>query len=652
MVKSKLKIAITCARKTAGISCVLLVCNPFNLFAQTNDTNSVSLKEIEISGVANKTYNDSKKIQSIDSLNKQNFAAQSVADLLAVNTSLFVKNYGPAALSSVSLRGGNASQSPVLWNGFNIQNPMLGQNDFSQLPSFIFDEAAIEYGGSSALWGSGAMGGSIHLNNKTRFNKGFITTFNIGIGSFDTRKLNTRIHYSTSKFSTNTKVYFTHSQNNFEYKDTVIKKQLHADYSIKGLMQEVSFLFFKNQKINARAWYNQSFRNLPPLAGKSISKSSQTDENLKLSADWIYQSNKWTPSVRFAYFDDELNYTDSLLSLFSESRVKTLIGEADAKFKINNHHSFFLGYNYTGNKALTSNYLSNVKEFNKQAILAAYYLSILNNHLKYDLQLRQEFSDAFQIPFTGSTGFSYQLIKQLKLKISGAKVYRLPTLNDLYWVNGGNPDLKPEEGYTYEGGFEFKSVLNDFTLQSEMTYFNKNIYNWISWVPGPGAYPQAVNLMHVYSRGTETSSFISYSKNIFFCKIGFNSAYTLSTSQKSELANDDAVNKQLIYTPRYNYGGNFQCMIKNFALTYYHNYIGYRFTASDNSSWLEPYNVANIKVSNTFYINHLGVTAAFGINNVFNQNYFIVNQRPMPLRNYEVSITLNYHKPINTKKSS
>ncbi len=209
--------------------------------AQTKDTTTISLNEVEISSVKPKQFKTTKKQQLFDSLTRQNFIQNSIADLISVNSSVFIRNYGPAALSSASLRGGNSSQSPVLWNGFNIQNPMLGQNDFSQLPVFIFDQAGVEYGGSAATWGSGAMGGSIHLNNLPTFNKGFSSSIQMGLGSFDTRKLNTLIHYSTAKISSNTKVYYINSANDFDFVDTIKKKMVHADYTVKGFLQELGF---------------------------------------------------------------------------------------------------------------------------------------------------------------------------------------------------------------------------------------------------------------------------------------------------------------------------------------------------------------------------------------------------------------------------
>lgn len=616
-----------------------------SITAQNKDSLRVNLSEVTITSIKPKQFSPIKKTQIFDSITSRNFIQQNIADILSVNSPVFIKNYGPGNLSSAAFRGGNASQSPVLWNGFNIQNPMLGQNDFSQLPVFIFDKVGIEYGGSAATWGSGAMGGSIHLNNKSEFDKGFSTLLNLGLGSYQNKKLNSGIRYSNKKMSSNTKVYFNEALNDFDYKDSTLKKQLHANYLLKGFLQELSLLPIKNQTLHVKAWYHQGFRNLPPTRGNKSSKASQEDENLKLTADWNYTNNKFTPSVRAAYFIDQLNYTDSIADIYSKSKTKTFIAEADAKYLIGKIHQVYAGYNFTNYLAQTNNYIHNNPQLTKQAVLLGYQLNLLNGKLLYELHLRKEFSDAFEIPYTGSSGLYYKALKNLKLKLNAAKIYRLPSLNDLYWANGGNPNLKPEDGITYEGGFEFKHAMNDFLLQTEMTYFNKTINNWISWVPGPGGNPTPINLAKVFSRGTETSSFISYYKKSILCKLGFNSTYVLSNVIHSNLANDASVNKQLIYTPRYNYGGSFILAYEQFSLAYYHNYIGYRFTSSDNNSWLQPYQVANFKMSYTFNIKYLNATTAIHVNNLFNTDYKIIDQRPMPLRNYEFGLTLQYHKP-------
>ncbi len=614
---------------------------------QIKDT--VPLNEIIISTVKAEKFTAGKKNQKIDSLTLQNFANSNLSELLTYNSSVFMKNYGPGNISTSSLRGGNSSQTGVLWNGFNIQNPMLGQNDFSQIPNFIFDNVAIEYGGTAALWGSGAIGGNIQLNNKAKFNRGFTTLLNVGAGSYNTLKLNAGIHYSDAKFSTNTKVYLNKSENNFNFINVSEKSQTHSDYNIKGFLQEISYLFLDRQKITARAWYNKSFRNYSPTLGNSIGKSSQEDENLKITADWISEGKKITPAIRFAYFEDVLNYTDSIANIFSNNKTKTLITEGDVYYKINNNHKIYLGLNYTNYQATTSNYSSSQHELSKTAFLLGYNLNLLKNKLFFDLNLRQEISSAYNIPFTGSGGISYQIIKQIKIKVNAAKVYRLPTLNDLYWKTGGNPNLKPEDGYTYEGGLDFALPIKKFILQTELTYFGKQINNWINWVPGPNSFPTPLNVLLVYSRGTESSSSLTYLNKNMKIKLGINTTYVLSTSVSSALPNDAAVDKQLVYTPRYNYGANISISIYDFSIQYFHNYVGYRYTSSDNTTWLTPYDVGNLKVAYVFKMKPVSFLTTIHINNLFNTDYKIIEQRPMPLRNYEISITLIYNKPNKNK---
>lgn len=616
---------------------------PAFVSAQLKDT--VHLNEINISTPKYEHFSQARKIQKSDSLLKSFYDNGSLSDYIAFNTPVFVRNYGPSNLSTSSFRGGNAQQTAVLWNGFNIQNPMLGQNDFSQIPNFIFDEVDVEYGGASALWGSGAIGGSIRLNTKPGFNKGLQTVLNIGAGNFETKKINSSIHYSNNRFSTTTKLYYNRSENNFIYSDITKKRQIHADYAIKGFLQQLSFLPVKNQKITIQVWYNRSLRNLPPATGNNISKASQYDDNTKFSADWNYYGKRTLLEFKAGYFNDVLNYTDSIAGLFSNNRTKTFITESNIYYRLNDNQKIYAGINFTNFKALTNNYVVENPGLSKQAFLLGYSLYLLNKKMSFDCSMRQEFSDMFTIPFTGSAGLTYEVVKQLKLKLNAAKLYRHPTLNDLFWKNGGNPDLKPEYGYSFDGGAEYKMKFRKLILQSECTYFNKHINDWINWLPGTGGYPSPVNVLKVYSRGTETSNSIVYLKKDFLFKLFAHTAYVLSTPLKSVSPNDAAIGRQLIYTPRYNYGAGFSLVFHDFSMLCNYNYTGYRFTSSDNSSWLNPYHLTNVKFSYLLKYKTSDISSAFHINNLFNTNYRVIAGSPMPLRYYEISLTIRYKQP-------
>jgi iron complex outermembrane receptor protein len=166
----------------------------------------------------------------------------------------------------------------------------------------------------------------------------------------------------------------------------------------------------------------------------------------------------------------------------------------------------------------------------------------------------------------------------------------------------------------------------------------------IVWLPTMYSYWSPKNIDEVYSRGGETKSELTYAKKDFLVKLILNTAYVLSTSVKSKNENDNAVGRQLIYTPRYNGNGTAIVSFNNFNCLINSNYTGYRFTSTDNTKWLNPYLLTNIKCGYNYSFNSINTELFFGINNAFNKSYTVILNRPMPLRNYEAGIILNYHK--------
>ncbi len=621
-----------------------------NLQAQNRDTTIHKLPEVEIIHTKQVQLGNSKKNISIDSLTLALYTTSSLSDLLSNQSNIHVKSYGNANIATTSMRGGNANHTALLWNGLNIQNALLGQTDLSIIPTLFFDNVVSEYGGGSAMWGSGAIGGSIHLQNKNRFNQGFETKLQTSVGSFGTTKISTAVLLSYKKIISNTKLYYTKSDNNYSYKDTSdkensAKKITHANYSSKGVMQEISYMPSQFQKINMRLWYNVMNRNLPSYS-TAVSKQKQLDENLKLSADWNYNKRKLNSTIRFGFFNDKLNYTDSIAQIYSETSIKTIIAESDNIYKHKNH-TFNFGINFTSHQSEAKNY-NQTHDLKKLAFFAAYKLNLLNSKFTYNFAARKETTNQTEIPFTGNTGIHYQLTKLIATKINANTSYRQPTLNDLYWNPGGNKNLKPEESYEIDGGIELYYNKNDYTLLFEATYFNRHTTNWIIWLPTDNAFWSPKNIAEVYSRGTETKTELRYNKKDFQIKLILNTSYVLSSNEKSRNENDNSVGKQLIYTPRYTGQSSLSISYQKLNFIFNNTYTGYRFTSADNTNWLNPYYIANIKCSYPYSFNIISMELFCAVNNIFNKNYAVVLNRPMPLRNYEIGMRINYHK--NKKK--
>lgn len=637
--------------------CLLYALITQNCLAQTTDTSLHQLNEVIITQNKQEQIQASKKHLLIDSSVLVRYQTTSIVDLLNEQSTLHIKNYGNGNIATTSFRGGNANHTALLWNGLNIQNPMLGQNDLSLISPLLFDQVSIEYGGGSALWGSSAMSGSIMLQNKIRFNQGLKTKLMVSRGSYDTKKIASSVLLSYRKWGSSTKVYLNGSENNYSYKDTSNKenpnKQAnHAAYQNKGLMQEFSFLIPKYQKLNLRAWYNQTNRNLPSFTNP-VSKKYQDDENLKLNADWNYEKGRLNTVIRFGYLNDKLNYTDSIAQIYSKTKSNTLIAESDNLYTYN-QHKFNFGINTTQYEraVLVPKYMiqdSTIKHsLRKLAFFAAYQTHFYKEKLIFNLAVRKEFTSLTEIPFTGNTGLSLQATKSVCLKVNGAKAFRQPTLNDLYWPAGGNPLLKPESAYDFDGTAEYQLQKKHFTFFIQGTYFNRHTKNWIMWLPAPNGFSSPINIAEVYSRGTETKTEMTYYKKDFRINLLVNTSYVLSTTTKNQNENDNSIGRQLIYTPRYAGNTSLQLSYKGLNLLFNQTYTGYRFTSNDNSSWLSPYYLTNLKLVYSYSFSSITSELFFNIHNIFNKNYMVIANTPMALRNFEGGIIIHYnqHKKI------
>ena len=141
---------------------------------------------------------------TFDSVRLKENITLSMADLLTYNTSIFVKSYGRATLSTISFRGTGASHTQVLWNGMKINSPMLGMTDFSMIPSYFIDDATLLHGSSSVNETGGGLGGAVKLETKPAQNDGFSAQYTQGIGSFYTFDEFRRRTYGTPRHQSTT----------------------------------------------------------------------------------------------------------------------------------------------------------------------------------------------------------------------------------------------------------------------------------------------------------------------------------------------------------------------------------------------------------------------------------------------------------------
>ncbi|MEZ4387389.1 MAG: TonB-dependent receptor [Candidatus Krumholzibacteriia bacterium] len=85
----------------------------------------------------------------------------------------------------------------------------------------------------------------------------------------------------------------------------------------------------------------------------------------------------------------------------------------------------------------------------------------------------------------GTVAGAWQPRPRWSLHAAAGTVYRVPTFTDLYYVdpyNRGNPDLRPESGWTWDAG----ARLDTGTWLAAVTYFERYEDDLIEWARSPG----------------------------------------------------------------------------------------------------------------------------------------------------------------------
>jgi vitamin B12 transporter len=617
---------------------------PLCSLAQEADS-TVQLDEIHITG---KNRVDAGKVRySRQAASQLLFPAGSVADVLQAATPFHIKSYGAGLLSSTSLRGSGAAHTPVIWNGINLQSSMNGQLDLSLLPAGFFSNIDIVPGGSSDLFGSGAIGGVIQLDNDSKIRPGFRGQAQFSRAGFHKNSGLLSIGTGRERFSIKASGFFQKAANNYPFHNRSLPgnpEQLlsNASTDAQALMLESAVQTGKKTKISLFAWYQNHVRKIPPTMLTPFSAAAQHDESLRTAASWNFLLNGWNVVLRHSFLTENLWYKDELAKLHSSNKAFSFINEAEAHRNFGSL-SWLIGVNSTEHRASADGYGAAWKKQSRQALFSAWQKSYLKNKGKWKISFRQELNDGKYAPPAFSAGTDLEL-GSWKIRGHAARIYRLPNFNDLYWIPGGNPDIQPEKGYTTEAGSSYGRKQEGSEWRISVTGFYSVIDSWIIWLPQAGFWTPT-NLQQVHSRGLEWEAELlkpgTAHKSSW--QLQYGGSLTFSSNEKEKSPGDISLGKQLIYVPFWKNYARLLLSYKKFTFSYIHQITGARYTSSDNTSSIPAFQTADI-MAKYFFRYRSATFSLFGAGrNIWNEQYEIIEWRPMPGRHFEIGINFYYN---------
>ena len=638
----------TIIKFTQAVILIVILFSFHDVQAQVTDT----LKEAKVKAKAPakstderiNTFSPGQNIISIDSVTLKQYQFSDMANLLSQQVPVFVKSYGLNNIATLNFRGASAAQSQVYWNGVPIQNAALGIADVSLLPVELMNRINIVYGSSSALWGSGNVGGAVILENTlpafTDY-KDYTSTVSAVAGSFGHYRFGVKAALTDKKFAIGINALARTIKNNFPYKD--VKGNTQRMYNAQlsngtGLLQ-AAYKLNKKNTLNFKGWYQQYEREIPPAMFESNSVKQQRDESLRLLLSWDRKGDKTNYYVRSSYIRDFMWYRDSLVLVNSKNITNQVFVEAGVQHEFNQHHQVLV-YAPVQLAWIDRILLNDIKAQNKYAVALAYLYTAFDDKLKISLNGRGEIISDLSI-FLPGVNASYRINKWLSLKGNVQKTYRVPTLNELYYNPGGNTNLKPEQGWNEDIGYNIKK-RGKLSIQHNLSFYNRVINDWILWFGGAIWTPH--NIATVHSRGLQTENVATYKVNKKLqLKLGINGSYTLATTQSSYIPNDGSINKQIPYTPKYQAQLNVGFNTYRLFVNYNHTYTGIRYITTDESYYLPQYSLGNLQI---LYIHIVGgrvLQFTVQANNIWGTDYFVVNARPMPMFNWLIGVNYDLH---------
>ena len=404
------------------------------------------LDEVILSDVKLARNSEGQSVQKLpDSLLRKNDPL--LTSVLKFNSPVYFRENGYGMVSSASFRGTGASQTAVVWNGININSQFTGQTDFNTINTGGFDNIQLRPGGGSVIYGSGAIGGTIHLNNEFEFNSKSSNYIKMAYGSFETSEVLYNGKFSNSRTSLNLNFSGIKSENDYPYPGTERNNE-NGDFYNYSLSASIAHWLNSTNILKFYSAYYQGDRGFSGTLTLN-SNSEYEDRNSRNLVEWKSFLNDFTSSLKVAWLDESYKYFENRdAESFSFGEAETAIFRYDLNYSISEIQELNFLVDYTNSEGKGSGIANAQRNTTGVSVLWNQELGKLD----YNASLRQEFLKNYKSPLLFSIGANYQLTSFYQLKLNTSRNFRVPTYNDLFWLQGGNENLKPESSLQAELG--------------------------------------------------------------------------------------------------------------------------------------------------------------------------------------------------------
>ncbi|MDE6273310.1 MAG: TonB-dependent receptor [Muribaculaceae bacterium] len=222
------------------------------------------------------------------------------------------------------------------------------------------------------------------------------------------------------------------------------------------------------------------------------------------------------------------------------------------------------------------------------------------------------------------------------------RIFRVPTLNDLYYTQSGNRNLKPEYTTQWDLGGEYMLLTGAFSFTAKADIYLNRVTDRIVCLPLRGTYTWSMmNYGYTFCRGLNATLNGRYAYKDF--NFSLLTSFTIQRDLDRTDPESELYNKPICYSPTFSCGLTGIIAWRRLSLTLSDIFVGKRmWSYADPDDILKPYNNVDLKLDYTHSIGKkFNIGATFEILDIFDVQYEHIPRYPMPGRNWRMTLTFS-----------
>lgn len=628
---------------------ILLFFIAISTHAQTSRLDSVhTIRDVAVVGVRPHYLTPS---QTLSGAALQNLSTTSVADALKYFSGVQIKDYGGlGGLKTVNVRSLGSQHVGIYLDGIRITNAQNGQIDLGRYSLSNMESVALYNANRNERLQSAseyASAATVYL--QTRRPDSTALAVEYGAGSFGLQKLKAYFSFQNF-FFVDAEYQRTDGGYPFRFQsasEDTVGKRCNSDISFYRLEAAG---FYKG--FTAHAYFYSSERGLPGpvvrrLSDQWDSTDRQWDRNFFLQATYRHTWDRFALKTNLKYAYDWLRYLQdpstnaAAMHCDNHYRQQDLYASVAAAWNtswLSLTASTDLRWSDLTTNVYRSAYVYRLDSKSLLSAIASYRgfegnIALLYTHIG-DHSARSAQSAATLSRLTPMLLASWHRCA-FTVRAFHKRIFRAPTLNDLYYTLVGNAQLRPEYTSQFDLGVDYKDRHLHLALDA---YYNR-IEDKIVAIPMKSQFRWSmVNFGLVKSLGLSATA--GYDRTWGRFSLNANANYTCQRDRDYSSPHDPEYRNTIPYSPLHSASLIVDLSYDGWSLCTSWLYTGDRFALISNNrdDMLGAWQIVDLKLNKRFRIRRHYVQATVECNNLCDSRHEVVKRYPMPGRNWKATL--------------